>query len=154
VSESQRVVTWLRGSAPGRLAPQPPRAQRRTHSVVEEGAQRLSRNLVRRGWDLFTFEHRVAASRDGRCATSSTTDPATRWLRKARSACLETWWGVAGACSPSSIWSPRLVTVAARPPRRPTANPVVEEGAQRLSRNLVGRGWDLLTFEHRVTASR
>jgi len=47
--------------------------------VVEEGAQRLSRDPANPALEPGQFEPRLTASRDGRCATSSTNE---RWSRR------------------------------------------------------------------------
>ena len=119
------------------------------------------------------YQPRVTASRDGRCATSSTTEPrtsypgrrgdrATRWSRSLRSKRHETPQLGAGTGVGPGPGSPRLATVAARPPRRPSARTsyctphvsVVEEGAQRLSRDPATPRLGRSGFQPRVATSR
>jgi len=95
-------------------------------SVVEEGAQRLSRDHATRRWDraaTSTVPPRLAtvAARPPRRPSARTSYLTYRWSRKARSACHETSQPGAGTWARPSPGSPRLVTVAARPPRRPSA---------------------------------
>jgi len=81
--------------------------------VGEEGAQRQSRHLATR----------CPGGRGRRAApVSRPRNPVPRWSRKARSACLETSQPGAGTGPVPAPGSPRLVMVAARPPRRPTGS--------------------------------
>src|SRR4029079_17004393 len=140
-------------------------------TVVEEGALRPSRNLVGRGWDRTGARRaaggpaRGCGFRDACCASSSTTvggggrsAPAGVTVVEEGALCpyrnlvgrgwdrtgaggAAGWFPARGCGFRDACCASSSTTVGGGGRSAPAGVTVVEEGALRPSRNLVGRGW-------------